>query len=347
MPELSIAITGLGMLSPVGVSMSQTCSSVRAGINRFAESAAYVCEPEVLDWEDEPYTGSMVPLESDSLRIAPLVVAAVQDLVCSSGLSREMFDTTDIAVILPHHCPEEDVLEIERKIIKRSADPSREVRIFRGGSAAFMQVFSELSVRIQSVRNRKCVIVAADSFHYEGVLQSLDQGKRLKSKRNRNGFIPGEAAAAILIENVTDAINRGADVLATISGVGTGSELHTISADRPASGHGMARTIRQATGDKDCSQTFAWVASDLNGESYRASEWGTCQVILSENFSALSDLWHPADCLGDVGTASGAVLTALAARAFVRGYAPSEKCLVLCSSDDGARGALVLQNSKK
>jgi 3-oxoacyl-[acyl-carrier-protein] synthase-1 len=86
-----------------------------------------------------------------------------------------------------------------------------------------------------------------------------------------------------------------------------------------------------------------WVAGDLNGESYRAREWGLSQVMLLEHFRRLKHIWHPADSLGDVGAASGAVLVSLAARAWDKEYAPAEKCLIFAGSDDGSRGALLLQ----
>lgn len=50
-------------------------------------------------------------------------------------------------------------------------------------------------------------------------------------------------------------------------------------------------------------------------------------------------LWHPADCLGDTGAASGPTLICLAVRAFQRGYGGPGGALVTSVSDRGERAA--------
>jgi 3-oxoacyl-[acyl-carrier-protein] synthase-1 len=80
----------------------------------------------------------------------------------------------------------------------------------------------------------------------------------------------------------------------------------------------------------------------LNGESYRAKEFGNTAVRALAK--ALGDwtLWHPADCIGDTGAAAFTVSTCVAVRALAKGYAKSSRALVLGSSDDGLRGAVSL-----
>jgi 3-oxoacyl-[acyl-carrier-protein] synthase-1 len=81
------------------------------------------------------------------------------------------------------------------------------------------------------------------------------------------------------------------------------------------------------------------VLCDLNGESYRATEWSYAMARTFRDGQAVPPLVHPADCLGDVGAATGGVLLALAAAAMKKGLAPWKTALVWCSSDNGERAA--------
>ena len=82
------------------------------------------------------------------------------------------------------------------------------------------------------------------------------------------------------------------------------------------------------------------VINDLNGERWRFLEWAlACNPALS----ALPPdfrLWHPADCFGDIGAATGAAHICLAVRAFARDYAVGDAILIANTSDTGERAAL-------
>ena len=81
---------------------------------------------------------------------------------------------------------------------------------------------------------------------------------------------------------------------------------------------------------------------DLNGERYRANEWGHA---LSRSFGASVPpelVWHPADCLGDCGAAAGVLNVIFGTLALARRSVPDGEVLVWGSSDDGERGAALL-----
>ena len=112
-----------------------------------------------------------------------------------------------------------------------------------------------------------------------------------------------------------------------------------------ARGEPHVATLVQALDKVLGGEPFAWVACDLNGESERGREWGLCQVRLGARARELGALWHPADCWGEVGAATGALLAGLVCRAFERGYAPADRCVVWTGSDDGARTAVALRST--
>jgi uncharacterized protein (TIGR02270 family) len=79
----------------------------------------------------------------------------------------------------------------------------------------------------------------------------------------------------------------------------------------------------------------------MNGESYRAREWGFTELRVLRNPHPRLEVFHPADCLGDVGAASGTLLIGLAAMALSEN--PSRhNFLVFASSESGERGAVIL-----
>ena len=84
------------------------------------------------------------------------------------------------------------------------------------------------------------------------------------------------------------------------------------------------------------------IINDLNGERWRFLEWGMADARALSGLPPNRRLWHPADCFGDIGAATGAAHLCLATRAFRRGYAVGQAILVCNTSDGGERAATLV-----
>jgi 3-oxoacyl-[acyl-carrier-protein] synthase-1 len=187
-------------------------------------------------------------------------------------------------------------------------------------------------------------VAGVDSLLLKDRLEWLDEHWRLKSAKAIDGFIPGEAATALLLEKFRTVAGGRRKSLATVSFCETSIEPNGIGSEKSSSGRGLTNAIEKVMERRGDTKSVRWTICDLNGESYRGFEWGLVQTRLHRYLSDIAVLNHPADCTGDIGAATGGMLIANVAQAFQRGYNPSDEALLWAASDDGLRAALLLMN---
>lgn len=346
-----IAITGVGGVSAVGDCAAQTCASVRAGISGYAEFPYF---PTTRDpgWDAEApliaaVVGGVDPMRDGASRLQDLAGAALRDLIDDSGLSRVDFANAALLAALPVDDEVSAPWGLSDVFLPELCDrlalssfPS--MRTSTSGHTGAFELLAAASDQLASGDYDRVVLLAVDSNLIRARLDRLDSTFRIRSLRNVDGFIPGEAAFALLLESAESLRAAHRTPRAVITSVGLGDEDQTFQGERQSTANGLCDAIRGAV-DADPEVGVDWVMCDLNGESYRGFEWGVTTTRLGDSFRELGTPMHPADCYGDIGAASGAGLLAVAAAAFQRGWAPTEEALLWTSADGSRRAAVCVE----
>jgi 3-oxoacyl-[acyl-carrier-protein] synthase-1 len=190
-----------------------------------------------------------------------------------------------------------------------------------------------------------CVVAGVESYLAPETLEWLEEQDQLHgagSLNNAWGFVPGEGAGAVLLLTEAALERLGLEPMARVLSIGKASEPNRIKTETVCVGEGLTAAFREGLGGLPAGARVSDVYCDMNGEPYRADEFGFACLRTKESFEAASDFIAPADCWGDVSCAFaplGMVLACLAAR---KGYANGVYPFLWASSEGGQRGAVLL-----
>jgi 3-oxoacyl-[acyl-carrier-protein] synthase-1 len=358
-----LAISGFGMVSPVGRSAPASCAAIRAGIAR-PRRVSYFQALDEEKQEEVPVTGYPVRGYTEGFNMVGrwlrLARGAVQDLLGLSGLQEEkdsrFWQKTGLITVAPRPNDarfQNEGGEGETALREAFLAPLynaiglplsqrnlHAMGVGHAGTAMAVQRSLEWVVREGLER---VLIVAVDSYLDPLTLQWLAASRRLKTEAVPTGLSPGEAGVCLLLETPPSAAQRGVAAPVLVSGVATGQEANSFLSRKPNTGVALASCIQEALDQALPQQGFAGdVYSDLNGETWRAMEWGSALVRLAGRV-AEPRLHLPCVSVGDVGAASGALATCLAVHELSRGHVRTNHALVVSSSDGGEVGCLSLQ----
>src|SRR5262249_18455684 len=159
------------------------------------------------------------------------------------------------------------------------------------------------------------LVAACDSLLVGSTVKSLDREGRLLTTRNSNGFVPGEAAGAIML---TEESGRSLSCV----GLGFGEERVTVSSEEPLRADGLTEAIRKALQDAGCQMhELDFRVTDISGEHYYFKEAALALTRTMHQRKPEFNIWHPADCTGETGAAAGIVALTVALTACRKGYA--------------------------
>lgn len=342
MPGRPVAIASSGLVTSVGLTAPAACAAIRAGITNHTET-------RFIGSDGEWIMGAQVPLEKPwrgRTKLVQMAAMAIREaleplgniapsslplLLCVAekdrpgrldGLDDALFTELEGALGMHFHATASAIIPQGRAGVNLGLAQARRL------------------VTDQSLTH--VLIAATDSLLGAPTLAAFGEQERLLTQRNSNGFIPGEAAGAIVVGAVRDAVSPELVCL----GVGRGVEQAHLSSETPLRGDGLTEAIKNALADAGCDMgDLDFRITDNSGEQYYFKEGALALSrtlrVLKEEF----DIWHPAECIGEVGSAIGTAILATALAACQKAYARGRNILVHTGTDAGGRTAAVLRYS--
>jgi 3-oxoacyl-[acyl-carrier-protein] synthase-1 len=245
----------------------------------------------------------------------------------------------------PRYRGEADELRLTLEDMLRRQFADVTIRFFESGDPAALEALEAANQLLQAYPNALCVVGGMDSLLDVATLAYLEQDTRLKSASygRSHGLVAGEAVGMLLVESTEAARSRGRRALARVLSVGIAHEAVPLRSPEPSTMNGLTEACHLALSRARIGpETVGLVLGDLNGEFFRHKEWTFAELRCLGPAAGRRDLWHPADCLGDVGAASGALLVNLAVSLFAQRSQAVTPALCFCSDDGSMRAAAVL-----
>jgi 3-oxoacyl-[acyl-carrier-protein] synthase-1 len=342
-----VHIVAFGASTPIGRTVWTSAAAVRAGLCGFSE------HPFMVDTAGEPMRIARAPWLGVSLesveRYCGLLFPAVDEAL--TGMQKRLEGKRwrlGLTLALPPVRPGRPAALRERlvgAISARYTSVFAGVVVFETGHAAGYAAL-DAAVRGLGSSIDACVVAGVDSYISPETLEWIETCDQLHGAgplNNAWGFIPGEAASAALLGTETFAEEIGAECCGDVVSVGLGRETKLIKTDAVCVGEGLTQAFRAALAGLLPHEQIHNVFCDLNGEAYRADEYGFTALRTKERFRAATDFVAPADCWGDVGSAGAMLHAALGVIAHRKRYGKGPLSLLSASSETGERGAAVIR----
>jgi 3-oxoacyl-[acyl-carrier-protein] synthase-1 len=338
MSSRPIAILGTGLVTSVGMTTAASCCAFRAKIanpseTRFIDSdGAWIMAHQVS--LDRPWSGLAKLAKMAALAIEEALLEFDKDrwhqlplLLCVADAERpgRMAGLDDELLAL-----------IQGELGVPFAQGSALVPL---GRVAVAVALAQARTLLDSSNISGVLIVSTDSLISSDTLSHYDREDRLLTESNSNGFMPGEGAGALWVGR---ADGHTPHLLCT--GVGFGRELAHIDSGEPLRADGLSQAIKACLADADRQMhDMDFRITDNSGEQYYFKEASLALTRTLRERKEFFDIWHPAECTGEVGATSGISIIGTAREACRKGYAPGPKVLTHWANDGGQRAAVALE----
>lgn len=341
MNRAPLVVLGCGMTTAVGLTAPASCAAIRARLDGFRETrfmargGAWIVGAEVP--LEEPWRGLA--------RLARLVAGPVRECL---DLAVE-FAPEEVPLLLGVAEPnrpgrlaglDTDLLPLVQDALGERFHPSAS-RVVPMGRVAGAVGIREAAKLINEQGFRQVIVAGVDSYLVAGTLAAFEEHDRLLTENNSDGFIPGEAGAAVLV-----ALDNGSAGL-RIRSLGLAFEHATTEGEEPLRGDGLTAAYRQALDAAGLGlHQIDYRIADLSGEQYWFKEAALAEARVLRERNEFLDIWHPADCVGAVGAAATPCFLGVAWWAARKGYAPGPLVLAQACNDDGRRITMVLDGTR-
>jgi 3-oxoacyl-[acyl-carrier-protein] synthase-1 len=338
MKSFPLAITGVGMVTGVGMNAPASCAAIRCAIDNFQET-------RFMDSGGEWLLGCEVPMEQQWRGKAKLLkIATLAIRECLEGNRHIKPESTPLLLCLSEHERKGRVidddnqffLDLEKELGLKFHEKSA---VVARGHVAVAVALKQAWVLIQELNVPHVLIAATDSLLVGPTLAHYEKHERLLTSNHSNGFIPGEAGAALVVESSR---RSKQDNRLVCHGLGFGVENAHVYSEEPLRADGLVAAIKESLGDAGCGESILdFKITDISGEQYYFKEASLAFSRIDRTKREEFDIWHPADCVGDVGAVLGLVMVAVLKAACEKAYTKGDHILAHVSDDDGKRSSMI------
>jgi len=331
-----LLIESAGVCCAVGYHLAAAACALRASMDHFQES-------EFVDRNGVPLKLARLPLGDlwGAKRLVEIANMAIKDCIDANEI-----DPATTALLMLDAERDRPHTEIERYQEVAAAckaafekDFHATSIIYPHGRAGIGNVLLYAKQLLAQRKVTRVLLFAADSFLNAATIEYYLSQERLLTSDNSNGFIPGEAAAALLL-TLADENAEGL----VIAGLGIGQEEAKIDGEIPNRAMGLTQAMRRACESAEIKiGDLQFRMNDQNGEEYYAKEAANAYTRLTADDSVFLPLLHIADCVGETGAAAGPLSLAYLTQIMSREDGPGTTGLLHFANDNGLRAACVVQ----
>jgi 3-oxoacyl-[acyl-carrier-protein] synthase I len=341
-----IPIIGVGARTPLGLNAASSAAAVRAGISAMHE------HPNMIDRYGDPMIVTAdAELTTELSGVDRLITMAINPAIEALAPLRGRIGPTasvNVMIALPEDRPGgpdnlansflqgfEALLGKEIKI--------KEITCNTNGNAEGLACFEKALSLINNGSSEFCLVGGVDSYLEPETLEWLDSLEQLHSEKTIWGFCPGEGAGFCLLtsHNLADKLGLRASI--ELQSASSAMEPNRIKTETVCIGEGLSATFKKTLSVLPRESSVSYTICDLNGEPYRANEYGFAMLRNAGRFEEDAGFQTPADCWGDLGAASGPLFAMLASFSVGKGFPAGPLTFLWASSEGGMRASALLK----
>lgn len=332
-----VAITGVGMVTGVGLNALATCAAIRCALDNFQET-------RFMDKGGEWIMGCEVPLEQPwrgKTKLIKMAAAVINECLDNNKLI--VPKETPLLLCLSEHERQGRVIDDDCQFFldlqeELGLEFHEKSRVIAHGHVAVAVALKHARELLQVSNVKQVLIAATDSLLVAPTLSHYEKYERLLTSQNSNGFIPGEAGAALVVEPV---YAKHAHQL-ICHGLGFGVEKAHVDSEEPLKADGLTAAIKESLSDAGCGESILdFKITDISGEQYYFKEASLAFSRIDRTKRKEFDIWHPAEYVGAIGAVIGCVMIGVLKAACENDYSKGNYILAHLGNDDGKRTSLI------
>jgi 3-oxoacyl-[acyl-carrier-protein] synthase II len=270
-----VAITGIGAVTPLGVGATALHERWAAGESGIEDGLG-----RCSDFEPTDHLTRRQVRRTD--RFTQLALVAAAEAISAAGLDEAPYDRAEVGCVMGTGIGGISTIESEHTILQQDGQgkvsphcvPQMMANSAAGalaiehelrgqcfgtvsacaagahavGTAARMVTYGDAVACVAGGAESAITPLATAAFAEMGA--TSESGISRPFDRRRDGFVMGEGAGVMVLEDAETAELRGAPILGYLSGYGATADAHHMTAPEP-SGEGAARAIRKALADAE------------------------------------------------------------------------------------------------